>query len=161
MVSKKVILLGHFGVGKTSLIRYFVYQRFSEEYLTTLGVKIDKKVVQVNGQEVAMLIWDIAGEENQQKVPESYKLGAHGAIYVFDVTRPSSYANLDDEISHLQKLLPTIPIVLAGNKTDLLSQDALAEFDNRFKDRQAIFTSAKTGANVEEMFYSLARQMLS
>ena len=72
MISRKVILTGSFGVGKTSLFRRFISGTFSEKYITTIGVKVDKKVVEVHGQEVSILLWDIAGEVSQDKVPKSF-----------------------------------------------------------------------------------------
>ncbi len=159
-LSKKIILLGHFGVGKTSLIQRFVHQKFSEKYLTTIGVKVDKKVVVIDGRELSMIIWDIAGENTQQKVPESYKLGAHGAIYVFDLTRPSSYDLIEQEVSHLQNILPPIPFVLVGNKLDLLTEEEFNSLRKKLPAYDYIFSSAKTGEGVEEMFFYLAKQML-
>ena len=67
-MNKKVILVGHFGVGKSSLVKRFVHSQFSEEYITTIGVKIDKKAITVNGITVNLLIWDIAGEDSQKKI---------------------------------------------------------------------------------------------
>ena len=81
-ISRKVAILGQYGVGKSSLIRQFVHRKFSEKYLTTIGVKIDKKVMDLDGVELTMIIWDIAGETNQSKIPKSYQLGAHGVLYV-------------------------------------------------------------------------------
>lgn len=88
-ISKKVILLGHFGVGKTSLVKRFVVQKFSEEYQTTIGVKINKVVI--GDHHLTMILWDIEGGKSQQHLPPSYFAGAHGIIYVFDLTRPSTW----------------------------------------------------------------------
>mgnify|MGYP000232890210 CR=1 FL=1 len=106
MISRKVILTGSFGVGKTSLFRRFISGTFSEKYITTIGVKVDKKVVEVNGEEVSILLWDIAGEVSQDKVPKSFFLGASAIIYVFDLTRPSTYANIEKDLNILDKILP-------------------------------------------------------
>ncbi len=159
-LSKKVILLGHFGVGKTSLIKRFVHQKFSEEYLTTIGVKIDKKVVTVDGKELSMIIWDIAGETVSQRVPESYKLGANGAIFVFDLTRPSTYEKLEEEIAYLKSILPPTPFVLVGNKVDLVEEDKLNTIKQILPNKNIFFSSAKTGNNVEDLFNSLAKLMI-
>ena len=82
MISKKVILTGSFGVGKTSLFNQFIHQKFSDKYLTTIGVKVNKKTVTVNNEAVSLLIWDIAGEVSPDKVPNTYFLGASGILYV-------------------------------------------------------------------------------
>tara|TARA_A100000171_G_scaffold48269_1_gene55526 strand:+ start:1211 stop:1687 length:477 start_codon:yes stop_codon:yes gene_type:complete len=158
-MNKKVILVGHFGVGKTSLVQQFVYSKFSEKYLTTIGVKIDKKVVEFEGYQMTLLIWDIAGETEQNSVSKSYKLGSHGIIYVFDLTRPSTYENLDKQLDYLKTLLPNAPIQILGNKKDLISEEEL----NSIKESIALSfkaTSAKTGEHVEEAFIDLAKAML-
>lgn len=160
ILSKKIILLGHFGVGKTSLIKRFVHQIFSEEYITTIGVKIDKKVVSLNGKEVSLIIWDIAGENARQKVPESYKIGAHGVIFVFDLTRPSSYQKLAEDIEHMQNILPPIPFILVGNKLDLIDEERMAIIQQTLPDHDYIFSSAKTGAHVEDLFVNLTKLMI-
>ena len=83
--SKKVVLLGHFGVGKTSLFRRFIDNAFSEDYKVTLGVQIKKKVVELpNGKELSMIIWDTEGHTDIEDTRKSYLLGSHAFIYVFD-----------------------------------------------------------------------------
>lgn len=159
-VSKKVILLGHYGVGKTSLVKRFVHQLFSDTYQATIGVAIEKKTVFIDHTEVAMLIWDIAGESSQAKVPASYKLGSHGIIYVFDLTRPETYARLSDEINALSQILPNVPIMLIGNKNDLLTEKKSINIQEELPLKSYILCSAKTGENVEQLFVDLARQML-
>ena len=87
MLSKKVVMLGLYGVGKTSLVQRFVRSIFDDKYLTTLGVKVDKKVVQVDDIEVTLMLWDVAGAENHFDVPMSYIKGAAGYLVVVDGTR--------------------------------------------------------------------------
>ncbi|GAB5524678.1 MAG: Rab family GTPase [Roseivirga sp.] len=158
-ISKKVILVGHFGVGKTSLIRRFVHQKFSDDYLTTIGVKIDKKVLKVDDMEVTLIIWDIAGETNQAKIPKSYQLGAHGILYVFDITRPSTYQNLHEQLDYLKGVLPNAPVKIIANKKDLVSTEKQEEVLSDI-DFEGIYTSsAKTGESVEEIFEALAKAM--
>lgn len=159
-MNKKIILVGHYGVGKSSLVRRFVHSQFSEEYITTIGVKIDKKTIEVDGINITLLIWDIAGENGQQKIPQSYRLGAHGAIYVFDLSRPSTYLNLEEEILALEELIPGIPIQILANKLDLSSEDAVQEVMETILPYQAKATSAKTGEHVEAAFELLARKIL-
>lgn len=160
-VSKKVILIGHFGVGKSSLVKRFVHQKFSDQYVTTIGVKIDKKTIVIDGLEVNMIIWDIAGEDSQQKVPASYRLGAHGALYVFDMTRPSTYENLSQELGYLDEIIPNVPIQILGNKTDLLSESEQEEVLSKIPSYDIFKTSAKTGEHVDEAFELLAKAMTS
>ncbi|MCS6821856.1 MAG: GTP-binding protein [Microscillaceae bacterium] len=159
-ISKKVVLAGNFGVGKTSLVRKFVYQKFSDEYLSTLGVKIDRKVLHIGDTELTLVIWDIAGEVNGSKIPTSYFLGASGLIYVIDLSRPSTYANVQEEITYLEGLMEDVSICLIANKLDLVEAKDLTHTQQVVKRTIDFFTSAKTGENVNEMFYFLARKLL-
>ncbi len=160
MNSKKVILLGKYGVGKTSLIRQFMHKEFSDAYLTTIGVKIEKKIVTTNEGPLAMIIWDIAGESSHRKIPPSYKLGSQGIIYVFDLSRLSTYEALDRELSDLKTLLPNVPISLVGNKKDLLNEKDLDTIAAKLPLVDVTFTSARTGENVEKLFHDLALAMV-
>src|SRR4030095_6092425 len=87
IVQKKVCMLGTFAVGKTSLVRRFVESIYSDKYHTTVGVKIDKKVVPVDGEEVMLMLWDIEGTESEHEMRMSYLRGAAGYLMVVDGTR--------------------------------------------------------------------------
>ena len=152
--------MGKYGVGKTSLIRQFIHQEFSDEYLTTIGVKIEKKVIELNGNPMSLIIWDIAGESSHRKIPASYKLGSQGIIYVFDLSRSSTYEDLPLEMADLQQLLPNVPIRLVGNKTDLLDEETLQGIQAKLPLGDITYTSAKTGDNVEDLFHDLASAMV-
>ena len=84
MIQKKVCLLGTSGVGKTSLVAQFVHSMFSEKYLTTVGVKIDKKTVPLNGTEVTLVLWDLAGDAYFQRLLSSSLRGTSGYLLVAD-----------------------------------------------------------------------------
>jgi small GTP-binding protein len=160
-ISKKVILLGHFGVGKTSLVRRFVHEKFSDEYLTTIGVKVDKKEIEIGDRLLSMIIWDIEGGAVQSKLPQSYFLGAHGIIYVFDLLRPSTYASIEEELQYFRNLLPKASVQIIGNKIDLLDEIEMEDFLRENEGRFDFLSSAKTGDNVEVMFASLGNRMLA
>lgn len=156
MVKTKVLLTGNFGVGKTSLFQQFIHSKFDERYLTTIGVKVDKKEVNANGETVEMFLWDVAGEISQDKVPVSYFLGAHGIIYVFDLTRPMTYQNLSTDITYLKKIAPKAVIKIVGNKKDLVSSEQINLVTSKLEISHDILTSAKTGENVNDLFQRLA-----
>ncbi len=160
MISKKIILTGSFGVGKTSLFNKFIYNRFDDKYLTTIGVKVNKKSIEIDGKEVSLLLWDIAGEVSQDKIPNSYFLGSSGIIYVFDLTRPSTYKNIANDIEYLQKMSNDATIKVVGNKLDLMDPSKVEELKSTLSTPWDIVTSAKTGENVEDLFHSLGKSFL-
>ena len=164
MIQKKICLLGGFGVGKTSLVAQFVHSIFSEKYLTTIGVKIDKKSVPVDQTQVELVIWDIYGNDDFQKLRSSYLRGAAGYLLVVDGTRRATLDTADD----LQRLTANsvghVPFVLAVNKADLRDQwqiDDAAIEERRRAGWHVVETSAKTGDMVEAAFATLARDMLA
>ena len=160
MISKKIVLTGCFGVGKTSLFNKFLYQKFSEKYLTTIGVKVDKKVVEIDGRKLSLLIWDIAGEVAQDKVPQSYYLGASAIIYVYDLTRPSTYLNMKSDLDYLEKLLNGIMVKVVGNKLDLVTPEQVSRVESELPQPSDFLTSAKTGENVETLFLTIGQALL-
>ncbi len=160
MLSKKIILTGSFGVGKTSLFERFINNKFEDKYLTTIGVKVGKKLVNTDKGDLSMMIWDIAGEVAQNKVPTSYFLGTSGIIYVFDVTRPSTYGNISQDIEYLKSVNKLTTIKIVGNKKDLVSEDDLLALREKITLPVDLFTSAKTGENVEKLFHDFAVEMV-
>ena len=114
----------------------------------------------VNETEANLIIWDIAGEVSQTKVPKSYYLGANGIIYVFDLTRPSTFKNIVDDLEYIKQMLPNVPYVIAGNKKDMLTDEQLTETIAQLPVPCEYFTSAKTGEKVEQMFHDLTAKMI-
>lgn len=160
MTSKKVILAGSFGVGKTSLFNQFIFNKFDDKYLTTIGVKVNKKVVDIEDRQLSILLWDIAGEVSQDKVPVTYFLGASGVIYVFDLSRPSTYKNIQQDIDYLSSILNGGVIRVVGNKKDLMTEEQINIIKEQISVPLEMTTSAKTGENVEELFYDIGKALL-
>jgi small GTP-binding protein len=159
MLQKKICILGPTGVGKTSLVKQFVDGIFSEKYLTSIGVKIDKKLVSTSFTPVQMLIWDLEGIDKYCGFNPKYLRGCAALIIVVDQTRFSSLGEAM-EIFSLCRKETDVPVVLAINKTDLSpsmnwDNKILQKHVDKFNDVR--YTSAKTGQNVENMFESLAR----
>jgi small GTP-binding protein len=163
MLEKKICMLGSFAVGKTSLVRRFVQSIYSEVYQTTIGVKVDKKNVLVNDREVSLVIWDIYGEDDYQKMRWSNLRGASGYLLVADGTRKATLEKAFDLEQRARQEAGPIPFVFVINKVDLLPD---WELDPRLEARIAaqswsvLRSSAKTGEGVEEAFALLAQKML-
>ncbi|WP_299112906.1 Rab family GTPase [uncultured Winogradskyella sp.] len=154
--SKKIVLLGHFGVGKTSVMRKYVTDEFSSDYKVTIGVHILKKDV----EDISLILWDIEGTKDINRINKSYLLGAHSFIITYDITRPSTFQNLESQITGLKKDFPNALIKVIGNKVDLLEKTAIQED----RDKQIVsitdyLTSAKTGENIETLFLSIASEL--
>lgn len=163
MIQKKICLLGGFAVGKTSLVRRFVTDMFSETYQTTIGVTIEKKSVEAAGQHVDLLIWDLYGEDEFQSIRESYLRGSSGYILVVDGTRRATL----DTAESLQRMaaatLGAVPFFLIINKLDRRSEWEVDEDTLSRLRRQGwciLMSSAKTGQGVEDLFTQLASKML-
>jgi small GTP-binding protein len=162
LVQKKVCLLGDFGVGKTSLVRRFVENRFEDKYLSTIGVKISRKNLARPYGEMNMLVWDLAGSNGFDIVSNSsYTQGAAGALIVCDLTRRETLLTFEEYARQIRRMNPDIHIVFVCNKFDLTDERVISDADlsavsSTFGDGMFFLTSAKTGEQVEESFISLA-----
>jgi small GTP-binding protein len=163
MIQKKVCMLGTFAVGKTSLVRRFIESIYSDKYHTTVGVKVDKKVVQVDSTEVTLLLWDIEGTESEHELRKSYLRGASGYLLVADGTRQDTLYKALAIQTRTEETIGKVPFLLLFNKADLVDQWSISERETAaLKDKgwDVITTSAKTGTGVEEAFQALARKMV-
>lgn len=162
MINKKICMLGSFSVGKTSLVEQFVHSIFSDKYLSTIGVKISKKILTVAEQTVCLMLWDMEGKDLYVEVNLSYLRGAMGLFVVVDGTRKETLdVALELRKVALEKAGP-IPCYLLINKNDIateweITEEMLAQLT---EDNIPYFrTSAKTGESVEKAFTALARAM--
>ena len=164
MIQKKVCMLGTLNVGKTSVVRRYVDNTFSTKYHTTIGVKVDRKVVTSSQQLVSIMLWDMEGADRFNSLQVRYLRGAAGCIVVADGTRSDSLDQAVDIYELVREKLPHAAIAFAVNKSDLVSDwvlDTVAFSAVARRCGPPIFTSAKTGENVELMFEQLAQQMFS
>ena len=164
MIQKKICMLGATGVGKTSLVSRYVLSLFSDTYMTTIGVKVDKKNVSVDGQDVTLMLWDIYGEDEFQTVRTSYLKGASGYLLVADGTRPLTLDMARQLQANAAEVVGQAPFILVLNKADLSDQWHL---DDRAIWRlvedgwSVVRTSARTGEGVEDAFAKLTRRILA
>lgn len=161
MIAKKVLLVGNFGVGKTSLIRRFVLNEFSEDYISTIGVRVSSKIVKIKDQQIKLLIWDVAGTNDDEKVPKAYFLGSSAAMYVFDLSRKETYINIEKKIDVVKQLSGLKDITVVGNKKDLLTIEEIDGIIAELTVSVDLVTSAKDDENVEDAFIELANQTLN
>lgn len=165
MNSHKVCVLGDFAVGKTSLVRRFVDQAFSEKYLTTVGVKIDTKVVDVGPHEpVKLVLWDIAGADELDALRTNYVRGSAAFIFVCDLTRAETLTTATKLHAEVAARFGPMPFCLLANKLDLGDEREVDEMllENLQSQGWPLFrTSARTGHNVEAAMEQLARQLVN
>jgi small GTP-binding protein len=162
MIQKKVCMLGTFAVGKTSLVRRFVESIYSDKYHTTVGVKIDKKVVQLDQSEVMLMLWDIEGTQTEHELRKSYLRGAAGYLLVADGTRQDTLYKALALQTRVQETIGEVPFLLLINKADLSEEWSISERETaalQDKGWQVIKTSAKTGFGVEDAFHTLAKKL--
>lgn len=171
-ISKKVCLIGDFAVGKTSLIRRFVDDQFSDQYLTTVGVKISRKHLEVKLKhqkepcDLQLFIWDLEGSTRFKAIESNYLEGAEGAIIVADLSRFETLERLPEHIQKYVSVNPQGTILVALNKSDLFELEKLERFvqvvSGYIRDWEPVvcLTSAKTGWNVDEIFQLLARRLM-
>jgi small GTP-binding protein len=171
-ISKKICMVGDFGVGKTSLIRRFVERQFNDKYLSTVGVKISRKAVELTDIKqqdklnVQLLIWDIEGHTKFKAIAPTYLQGAAGAVIVGDFSRQETLERIPEHIQLFLSVNPKGFIVIALNKADLVDQEKVEklfstyQFDDYERVIQTYPTSAKTGNYVDELFEKLTYRIV-
>lgn len=168
-VQKKIILLGDGAVGKTSLIRRFVVDKFDDKYIVTIGSKITAKDLQIAEDDkvfyLKLQIWDILGQKGYKKLHNSTFRGTDGVFMVADITRKDTLRSLETYwIPKVQSLIGPVPFIILANKADLMHraefrEEELREFTKRYG-APYYLTSAKSGENVKKAFYILGKKLL-
>jgi len=160
----KYIIIGDTGVGKSCLLLQFTDKRFQPVHDLTIGVEFGARMINIEGKQIKLQIWDTAGQEAFRSITRSYYRGAAGALLVYDITRRDTFNHLttwlEDARQHSNS---NMVIMLIGNKSDLEARrDVKREEGEAFaREHGLIFmeTSAKTAANVEEAFINTAREI--
>ena len=168
-MQKKILILGDGSVGKTSLIRRFVVNKFNDKYIATIGTKITAKDLQVelNGEPIylKLQVWDILGQKGYRKMYKSSFRGVDGVFMVADITRKETLESLKEYwIPELYNIAGAVPFLVLANKSDLMNhaefnERELREFTSEYK-VPFYLTSAKAGENVNRAFYILGKRML-
>lgn len=157
-------MLGSFAVGKTSLVQRYINSIFSEKYHTTIGVKIDQKIVLNNHEEINLLLWDIHGEDEYQRVKPAYLMGASGYFVVIDGTRRNTLETGMELQKMAAHVAPEASFIFLLNKADIKEEWEITENDLQQLHEKGIAvmeTSAKDGTAVEEAFVQLTQMMIN
>jgi small GTP-binding protein len=173
VILKKICMIGDFGVGKTSLVRHFVDRQFSDNYLSTIGVKISRKLLSVStpeeiNKQIQFMIWDLEGETASHAITPGYVNGTSGVIVVADLNRRETVERVQKHIKLVSDVnCKDVACVVALNKVDVLNKDnsgylleSLALLQSHPQVIAVFPTSAKTGDRVDTMFDTLARTLL-
>jgi small GTP-binding protein len=161
MISKKICMIGAFSVGKSALVERYVHSIFSDQYLSTVGVKISKKIINLNNTDITAVLWDMEGKDDFADVHMSYLRGAMGFFAVADGTRRETLTMALRLRELALEMAGNVPHIIVINKADLdweITDNQIAALEA--SGIRIIKTSAKTGQGVEEAFTSLAREMI-
>lgn len=162
----KIVVCGDWAVGKTSLVRRYATNQFTQDYLTTIAVNFISKEVIIDGVHVNMTIWDTGGQERFSHLRRRYYKDSHGVILVFDLTRPESFRHIEKRwLPEINEIIDDYVPAIWGTKADLVEQRVVSTSSGERLARKInayyFETSSLTGQNVEKAFLSLGRLVLS
>jgi small GTP-binding protein len=162
----KVVIFGDAGCGKTTLRKRYMTNKYLSNLQHTIGVDFETKVLNLDGKEIKLLIWDFAGEERFRFIFPQYLYGAMGGILMYDITNYSSFSHISDWLSVINATKERFPIILLGGKSDLdvfreISWKEGKKVAKSMGLKEFIECSSKTGENVQESFATLTRIMLN
>ena len=165
MIKLKIIVAGAKDVGKTSLIRRYIHGTFQTDVKSTIGVDFMTKQLESNGSKVRLSIWDFGGEEKFRSLFPSYCSGASAAIILFDITDRESFNDLNNWLELIEGAAGTIIKMLIGSKHDLvdqaiISQEEIDSLIDKHNFDLFMYTSAKTGENVKDLFTKLTQKII-
>ena len=160
----KLVLIGDSGVGKTNILSRYINNEFSLATQSTVGVEFGSKIIKKNDKLIKLQIWDTAGQERYKSITSAYYKGSKGAFVVYDISRNATFENVDKWIGELKANgSEDVLIMLVGNKSDLEDKRQVSKEEGQdLADKYGIQfyeTSAKTGDNVDAIFYNSADEI--
>ncbi|ODQ79539.1 hypothetical protein BABINDRAFT_161929 [Babjeviella inositovora NRRL Y-12698] len=160
----KLLLIGDSGVGKSCLLLRFADDTYTPDYISTIGVDFKIRTIELDGKTIKLQIWDTAGQERFRTITSSYYRGAHGIIIVYDVTDQESFNNVKQWLQEIDRYATGgVMKLLVGNKSDLTDKKvvdyAVAKEFCESLDMPFLETSALSSTNVEQAFFTMARQI--
>ena len=161
----KILTIGDGGVGKTSILRRYVENKFLKHHLSTIGIDYLSKTIKIKEQEIKLKIWDTAGQERYRNITSHIYKDADGIILVFDVTSEDSYNQITDWMDQIKNNVSQddISLILIGNKCDIQERIVEKERGEQMAEKLEINyfeTSALTGQGISEAFEGLAKLIL-
>jgi small GTP-binding protein len=159
----KLLIVGESGVGKTCMLLRFADNLFEEDFLSTIGVDFKVKEIVVNEKRVKLQIWDSAGQERFRNITSSYYRNCSGIIIVYDVTRRDSFEKVTDWIAEVRRFVPSVPLIVVGNKCDREDRQVPTEDGQELAAKQGLIfleTSAKANTNIEAAFQEMAKKLI-
>ena len=153
----KYIIIGDSAVGKSNILTQYVYEKFSEEFQSTLGVEFAAKNTVIDNKIYRIQIWDTAGAESFRSITRAYYKNSVCAFIVYDITKRETFENVQVWLDDIKNQCPqTVLLVLVGNKLDLENERQISyEEGESFAQKNNMYffeTSAKTGVNIENLF---------
>jgi small GTP-binding protein len=161
----KIVIFGDAGSGKTTLTKRFMTGLFISDTQMTIGVDFEIKTIKIDEIETKLQIWDFGGEERFRFILPKYVRGAHGGIFLYDITNASSLLHVDDWLTVIKQTGEDFPIILVGSKADL-GQDRQVSSSNAMEIAKSrgmesfLECSSKTGVNVNNIFTLITKLML-
>jgi small GTP-binding protein len=160
----KLLIVGESGVGKTCMLLRFADNTFEDDFLSTIGVDFKVKEIVLDSKKVKLQIWDSAGQERFRNITNSYYRNSNGIIIVYDVTSRDSFDKVTDWIQEVRRYVPTVPLIVVGNKCDLIEKRQVpTETGEELGQKQGIIfleTSAKTNTNIDAAFEELSKKLV-
>jgi small GTP-binding protein len=158
----KLLLIGDSGVGKSGVLVRFTENKFTESYVTTIGIDFKVRELEIDGQRFTVQLWDTAGQERFRTITSAYYRGAHGIILMYDVTCRESYNNVSYWMRHIEKFASeSVGRIILGNKIDLKEKRVVSSSDGQLLSKQYNVdfyeVSAKTGTGVESAIVEFAK----
>ena len=156
----KILLIGDSSVGKTSILLKYIDDKFSDNYMSTIGVEYKIKSLTINGKKVMLRIWDTSGQERFLSITKNFYRNANGVIFVFDITNETSFYNIKLWLNDLENCEGKITKILVGNKVDLeenrkVGKEKIKKYIEK-KEMKYFEVSAKEGINIDLIFKELA-----
>lgn len=160
----KILIIGDSNVGKSSLLIRFVEDKFTESYISTIGVDFKINTIELDDKMIKLQIWDTAGQERFRTITSSYYRGAHGIIIMYDITNYDSFENIKQWLFEINKYSrEEVNKILVGNKCDLKNRRVISkQMGKEYAEElgiEFIETSAKSSQNVDDAFFNMARQI--